>query len=213
MPRKKLQRFAELDNLTNVAQVGQDNIRKKLKAFIDEKPLILELGCGRGEYTIALAKQYPEKQFIGVDIQGERIWFGAKQALEQKLNNVMFLRLQVENLAECIKNNSVDEIWITFPDPFPRKRQIKKRLTSARFLDLYKQLLKDNSLVHLKTDDQNLFKYSQESVKDFGGQIIDKIADIYSTDYRKNYPNIKTYYEKIHLEGGKTINYLKFTLK
>ena len=213
MPKKKLQRFAELDTLANVAQISQNDIKKKLQGFLTEKPLILELGCGRGEYTISLAKQYPEKQFIGVDIQGERLWFGAKYALEKKLKNVMFLRLQVENLAEYFENNSITEIWITFPDPFPRKRQIKKRLTSPRFLELYQQTLEKDGSVHLKTDDFNLFTYSQESVKDFGEQILEKIDNNHSDNHKGLHLDTKTYYEKIHLQGGKAIYYLKFSLK
>ncbi|PLX25922.1 tRNA (guanosine(46)-N7)-methyltransferase TrmB [Candidatus Parcubacteria bacterium] len=213
MARKKLQRFAEIDKLPNVAQAGDLDIKEKIKKFVTDAPLVLELACGRGEYTTSMAKLFPDKQFIGIDIQGERIWYGAKEAKEQRLKNVLFLRIQVENLEEYFGKRSIDEIWITFPDPYPRKKQIKKRLTSPRFLQLYKDLLKKEGSVNLKTDDLNLFVYSKESTNDFGTKIIEEIEDIYKKRPKNKLLYIKTYFEKKHIRAKKTINYLKFKFK
>lgn len=213
MSRKKLQKFAEIDKLTNVAQLDDANIKEKIKNFLNDTPLVLELACGRGEYTIAMAKLFPDKQFIGIDVQGERIWYGAKEAKEHRLKNVLFLRIQVENLDEFFAKHSIDEIWITFPDPFPRKKQIKKRLTSPRFLELYKNLLAKDASVNLKTDDYNLFVYSKESVNDFGGKVIEEIEDIYKKRPKNKLLYIKTYFEEKHIKAKKAINYLKFKFK
>ncbi|RJQ33676.1 tRNA (guanosine(46)-N7)-methyltransferase TrmB [Candidatus Parcubacteria bacterium] len=212
MPRKKLQRFAQLNTLANVAQIDQADSKEKLATFLQNKRLTLELGCGRGEYTLFLASLNPDQQFIGIDIQGERLWFGAKEAQEKKLTNVLFLRIQIEHLADYFPKNSVDEIWITFPDPYPRDKQIKKRLTSPRFLNLYKKIIKPEAVLNLKTDDKDFFLYSQESIKSFGGQILELSED--TKHLKDNYPytNILTYYEKIHLKARKSIQYLKFQL-
>lgn len=212
MPRKKLQRFAELDTLPNVAQKDNNDLNKKLAEFIKNNKLVLELGCGRGEYTIFLAKLHPDQKFIGIDIQGERIWYGAKQAAEEKLDNIMFIRMQIEDLLQYFPKNSVSKIWITFPDPYPRDKQIKKRLTSPRFLAMYKEICQDKAEINLKTDDKDFFLYSKDSVKSFGGEILEASEDIYHKKYN-GYPDIQTYYEKIHLKKGKKINYLKFKLK
>jgi len=211
MPRKKLQRFAELDTLPNVVQKDNNDLKKKLAEFIKNNKLVLELGCGRGEYTIFLAKLHPDQKFIGIDIQGERIWYGAKQAAEEKLDNIMFVRMQIEDLLEYFPKNSISKIWITFPDPYPRDKQIKKRLTSPRFLAMYKEICQDKAEINLKTDDKDFFLYSKASVKSFGGEILEASEDIYRKKYN-GYPDIQTYYEKIHLKKGKKINYLKFKL-
>ncbi|MCD4761203.1 tRNA (guanosine(46)-N7)-methyltransferase TrmB [bacterium] len=212
MSRRKLQKFKELENFANVAQVNQENLKKKLKNFLkNTKTLSLELACGKGEYTLALAKRNKNQTFIGIDSQGERIWRGAKQAQVEKLKNVFFLRIQIENLNKYFLKNSVDQIWITFPDPFPRKGQIKKRLTSPRFLKIYKKILKPQGQIHLKTDDLNLFNYSIETINQFGGEILEELPDLYSQKHNVLL-DIQTYYEKMHLKKGKAINYLKFRL-
>lgn len=231
MSRQKLQRFAELDKFTNVAQFTQVDAKNRLKKFLEDpvadperergkqsrridknQEIILELACGKGDYSLALAKEFPDKKIIGIDIQGERLWSGAKQALEEKIANVFFLRIQIENLLEYFDEASISEIWITFPDPFPRDRQIKKRLTSPRFLEIYKKILNNNSLVHLKTDNLNLFEYSIKTLNAQQGKVLEKIQNIYQ---QKNIPDIlkiKTDFEKKHLKAGKNIHYLKFTL-
>ncbi len=143
--RNKKRKFEEVKGFSNVLEWNTPEVKDKLKKLLKEyNNVVLELGCGKGEYTVQLAKKYPETLFIGVDIQGERIWGGAKDALEDKISNAYFLRIQVENIKEYIPKKSINEIWITFPDPFPRERQSKRRLTSPRFLEIYKGLLKKN---------------------------------------------------------------------
>ena len=203
MPRKKLQRFAELDTFSNVAQLSQSNTKKKLKDFLkNNKPVVLELGCGKGEYTIALAQE-GDNNYIGVDIQGERLWFGAKQALGLKLDNVLFLRAQIENILEYFDKKSIDSIWLTFPDPLSKKRQAKKRLTSPIFLSIYQKLLKPKGVVHLKTDNKQLYEYSKETIKTFGAKINTKIKDT---------SNVQSFYEQKYLADNKKIYYLQFIL-
>lgn len=214
MPRKKLQRFKELNRFPNVVQVTQRNFKKKLKSFLaHKKKTILELGCGKGEYTLALAKMFPDKKFIGLDIQGERLWFGAKTALAEKLNNVFFLRVQAENLLSYFPKKSIEEIWLTFPDPYPTKRQAKKRLTSPTFLKIYKTLLQPNGLVHLKTDDAQLFASSLKNIQREGIKLVKKIKNLYHRRRVDPILSIKTCYENKHLNNGKKINYLAFRFK
>jgi tRNA (guanine-N7-)-methyltransferase len=176
--------------------------------------MVLELGCGKGEYTVQLAKKYPETLFLGVDIQGERIWKGAKEALENKIDNAYFLRTQIENIKEYIPKKSIDEIWITFPDPFPKDRHAKKRLTSPRFLEIYKSLLEEGGVVHLKTDSKELFEYTIESVQDSEFSMIKKLEDIYleGLNLHPDINEIQTTFEKKHLKNGKSIKYLSFTI-
>jgi len=214
MPRKKLQRFAELRNFNNVAENNQAQAKLKLKKFLAKnKDIILELACGKGEYALALAQKYQRKKIIGIDIQGERLWFGAKFAQENKIQNIFFLREQIENLENYFTKNSISQIWITFPDPRPKKSQSKKRLTSPRFLKIYQNILKNKSTIHLKTDDDNLFAYSQQSVLDFGGKIKKEMKNIYQNPSIDELLKIPTYYEKIQLKKGKIIHYLEFSLK
>lgn len=213
MPRNKLKKFAELEHFPNVAQESQNNCKEKLQGFLSgENKIVLELACGKGEYTLALAKMFPDKKFVGVDIQGERLWQGAGDATKNKLTNVFFLRTQVESLQNYIKNDSISEIWITFPDPFPRLGQIKKRLTSPRFLNMYKDILKKDSNINIKTDDKNYYLYSLDSLKDFGANISQKIADIYQNNGIDDILKIQTYYEKKHLANNKKIYYIKAKL-
>ncbi|MBU1202547.1 tRNA (guanosine(46)-N7)-methyltransferase TrmB [Patescibacteria group bacterium] len=214
MSRKKMQKFAEAENFPNLIQLHQKDHKERLQKILStKKDIILELACGRGEYTLALAQKDSKKNFIGIDIQGERLWNGAKYALENKISNAYFLRIQIEDLEKYFKKKSIQEIWITFPDPYPRKGQIKKRLTSPKFLQIYKNILKKESLLNLKTDDKNLYDYSQTSIKDFGGQLKEKIEDIYSQDNLPDYLKIQTNFEKKHLLAGKKIYYLSFSLK
>lgn len=214
MSRKKLQKFAETEKLPNIIQLHQSDHKNKLNNFLSEKKdIILELACGRGEYTIALTKLNPSKKIIGIDIQGERLWFGAKYALENEIDNALFLRIQIEDIAKYFSENSISEIWITFPDPFPKKSQIKKRLTSPKFLKLYKNILKNNGLIHLKTDDKNLYDYSLKTVQDFAGQIKQQIKDIHNQNQLPEILKIETRFEKKHKLAGKKIYYLNFSLK
>ena len=171
----------------------------KKEFFKNDNPLVLELGCGMGEYSVGLADKCPDKNFLGVDIKGARIWQGATESLEKDIKNVGFLRIRIDWIESCFEEGEVDEIWITFPDPFPRKSQIKKRLTSPRFLKIYKNILKINNIIHLKTDDEKLYKYSLESVADFGGRIISKKQD--------SLLDTQSYFEAKHIKNNKTIYY------
>jgi tRNA (guanine-N7-)-methyltransferase len=213
MPKKKMERFADLNKLKNVAQIYQLDLQEKLNKFLmGETPIVLELACGKGDYSLALAQKYPNKKIIGIDIQGERLWSGATKAQEKKLDNVFWLRVQIENLLDYFAKNSISEIWITFPDPFPRDKQIKKRLTSPRFLEIYQKILIADSLLHLKTDDTILFDYSVDTIKNQGGKIIEQIKNIYAQKEISDLLKIKTDFEKKHLKAGKSIHYLKFKL-
>lgn len=204
MPRNKLKKFKELDKLPNTIQFNQPDIKNRLARFIANQDIILELACGRGEYALNLASQHPDKIIIAIDIQGERLWHGAKYAQENNINNILFLRIQIEDLEKYFEPKSVSEIWITFPDPFPKKSQIKKRLTSPRFLEIYKNILKTNNLLHLKTDDEKLYNYSLESIKKFDGKII--------SQKQNSLLDVQSYFEKKHLANNKKIYYLKFSL-
>ncbi len=212
--RSKKKKFQELKTFNNVFEWNTKGVKKDIKKiFKQRKEVILELGCGKGEYTVQLAKRYPEKIFIGVDIQGERIWKGAKQAIEENIPNAYFLRTQIENIQEYIPKKSVTEIWLTFPDPFPKDRKAKKRLTSPRFLDIYKKILKRGGVVNLKTDSQGLYEYTLEQIEEKKYKIIENQIDVYGDGNIKNVTDIQTTFEKKHLEKGKTIKYLKFVLR
>lgn len=212
--RSKKKKFQELKTFNNVFEWNTKGVKKDIKKlFKQRKEVILELGCGKGEYTVQLAKRYPEKIFIGVDIQGERIWKGAKQAIEENIPNAYFLRTQIENIQEYIPKKSITEIWLTFPDPFPKDRKAKKRLTSPRFLDLYKKILKKGRVVNLKTDSQMLYEYTLEQIEEKKYKILENQIDVYRVGNIKNITDIQTTFEKKHLEKGKTIKYLKFALR
>jgi tRNA (guanine-N7-)-methyltransferase len=213
--RNKRKKFEEVKNFENVIEWNDPKAKEKIKEiFRNYEQMVLELGCGKGEYTVQLAKKYPETLFLGVDIQGERIWKGAKEALENKIDNAYFLRTQIENIKGFIPKNSVSAIWITFPDPFPKERQSKKRLTSPRFLGMYKDLLKRDGVVHLKTDSKELFEYTIESVQDSEFSMIKKVEDIYleGLNLHPDINEIQTTFEKKHLKNGKSIKYLNFTI-
>lgn len=215
MSRNKLKKFKEVENFENVFQRHLHDIsslvEKKLQNS-DYQKLILELGCGKGEYTVALARRNPRNLYCGIDIQGERIWKGAKTAINEDLENLFWVRAYIDNIEIYFPENSVDEIWITFPDPFPKRRKAKKRLTYSKFLTKYRKLLKPNSFVNLKTDSPLLYKFSLKSIKEFGGKIDYKTKDIDSHEVDDERVYIKTYFEKKHREAGKTIKFIRFTL-
>lgn len=181
--------------------------------FGNENPIVLELACGRGEYTLALSEHFQDQNFIGVDIKGARIWKGAKQALERGLSNAAFLRTRIEQITLFFAENEVDEIWITFPDPFLKKNKTNRRLTSSRFLDHYRKILKKGGLVHLKTDDPTLFEFTLETLWSYPHtEILYFDDDIYSRALPNPALQFKTYYEHMHLRDGKTIKYVQFRL-
>ena len=215
MSRDKRKKFLEIKEFSNVLEWDNENFKERVKELLNEYDrCILELGCGKGEYSMYLGQNNPGTLVFGLDIQGERIWKGAKDALEHKLKNVFFIRMQIENIVSVFPKKSVNEIWITFPDPFPKDRDSKKRLTSPRFLNMYKKILKKGGIIHLKTDSKELFKYTQESVNEMGFKIEKKVEDIYNQniDVVPEVINVQTTFEKKHIEAGKVIKYLKVTL-
>ena len=239
MGKNKLARWTELGTFINVIQpdtgdlFGKDHRIKanwKKEIFRNENPVVLELGCGKGEYTNGLADMFPEKNYIGVDIKGARMWLGAKTANEKKLPNAAFLRTRIEFINSFFAEDEVDEIWITFPDPHPGKRNSNKRLTCPWFLNTYRNFLKNNGIVHLKTDNTELYNYTRNLVIKNQLEIIFETSDLYSEnlpDRKKSYHrrdsgipgflsddilSFRTHYENIFLKDGLKINYLSFRL-
>ncbi|AVI50893.1 tRNA (guanosine(46)-N7)-methyltransferase TrmB [Pukyongia salina] len=221
--KNKLKRFRENETFSNVIQPERDEILSNtfdLKGkwgkqfFKNEHPIVLELGCGKGEYTVNLAKKYPEKNFIGVDIKGARLWRGAKTALDDGLPNVGFLRTQIELLDHLFGQHEVDEIWITFPDPQIKYKRTKHRLTNAKFLELYKKILIPEGIIHLKTDSEFMHGYTLGLLQGLGHEVLYAHHDVYGNDYTpEEVTSIKTYYESQYLEEGKKITYIRFKLK
>lgn len=213
MGKDKLRKFAEINTFANVLQLDAGKSMKgewAVKHFGNNRPLVLELACGKGEYTVNLAKLFPGHNFIGVDFKGNRIWRGAKTALEEGIPNVAFLRIQIETILEYFAENEVSEIWITFPDPQPQKSREKKRLTNPSFLAKYRQILAPEGIMHLKTDNDGLFAYTQEKLSELGLTIHAQTADLYRSDVVDEVLSIETYYEKKYLQTAKNINYLKW---
>lgn len=221
--KNKLKRFRENETFSNVIQPERDEILSNtfdLKGkwgkqfFKNEHPIVLELGCGKGEYTVNLAKKYPKKNFIGVDIKGARLWRGAKTALDDGLPNVGFLRTQIELLDHLFGQHEVDEIWITFPDPQIKYKRTKHRLTNAKFLELYKLILIPEGIIHLKTDSEFMHGYTLGLLHGLGHEVLYAHHDVYGNDYTpEEVTSIKTYYESQYLEEGKKITYIRFKLK
>lgn len=224
MPKKKLIRFKQLAGYENVIQPSFEEVMNdcfSLKGkwnelfFKNNNPIVLELGCGKGEYSVSLGKRYPEKNFVGVDIKGARIWYGATEALEANMGNVGFLRTRIDFIASCFAKGEVDDIWITFPDPQPEGRRERKRLTHRLFIDRYRKFLKPTGYVHLKTDSQFLYEYTMNEIEQQGYQLIWNSPNVYR-DLEELSPEdretlqIKTHYEGIFSEKGHKITYIKF---
>lgn len=214
--KSKLQRFAIIAQRENVIEPGKElfeNVKGNWNTayFHNEHPITLELACGRGEYSIALAENFPDRNFIGVDKKGDRIWKGSTWAVERGLANVAFLRTQILNLTSFFAVHEADEIWITFPDPRPRKRDIKRRLTSPRFLDMYKQIVRPGGWVRLKTDNTLLFDYTLAVLQD-RHDIRELVFthNLYQSDLRTECYDIKTRYEELFSAQGEVIKYLRF---
>ncbi|MEH6304474.1 tRNA (guanosine(46)-N7)-methyltransferase TrmB [Olivibacter sp. CPCC 100613] len=214
MGKDKLRKFAEIATFGNVLQLEEGKVMKgqwAKKHFGNNNPIVLELACGKGEYTVNLAKLFPDKNFIGVDYKGNRIWRGAKTALEDHISNVAFLRIQIETLLDFFEKGEIDEIWITFPDPQPQISREKKRLTSDRFLERYRWVLKEGGYVNLKTDNDGLHAYTFSKIEELGLKVHCKTEDLYHSDFVNETLTIKTYYERKYLAHNKNINYLKFS--
>jgi tRNA (guanine-N7-)-methyltransferase len=213
MTRHKTKKFAELLTFNNVLNEPQDikgNWNKKY--FQNENPVVLELGCGKGEYTLALAKEFPGMNFIGVDIKGARLWKGAKNAIEMNLLNVAFLKILIERIEDFFEQGEVTEIWIPFPDPYPKPCKYKKRLVSPRYLCLYRKILKPGGNIHFKTDNEGLYHYAVETLKTENSTILEYTNDLYNSSLQNPYNTIPTYFEGIFKDQGASIKYIRFRL-
>jgi len=221
MPNK-LQKFAELDTFVNCSFLPFEKIKEghplagkwKENYFKNQNPIVLELGCGRGEYTIGLAKNNPNKNFIGVDIKGNRIWTGAKYATENKLANVAFVRTRIDFIEYCFSEGEVNEIWLTFPDPQPQKTRVRNRLTNPIFLKRYKKILKPKGLVHLKTDSTSFYEYTLEVIAELKLELLYSTNDLYMNNPsgKEELTEIKTHYEQLFTAKGEKIKYCCFKL-
>ena len=218
--KNKLKRFKENETFSNVIQPTREEVLNNtltLKGnwnrdfFKNENPVVLELGCGKGEYSLNLAAMFPEKNFLGIDIKGARFWRGAKTALTEKINNVGFLRTQIELVDFIFDENEIDEIWITFPDPQIKYKRTKHRMTNPDFLNKYKKILKPNGMVHLKTDSEYMHGYTLGLLEGLGLTIEYAHHDVYgTTNAPKEVTDIQTYYESQYLAINKKITYLRF---
>jgi tRNA (guanine-N7-)-methyltransferase len=220
LSKNKLQRFAETATFPNFIQPAleetMDGYRLKGKwseeFFHNDHPIYLELGCGKGEYTLALARMHPENNYIGIDIKGARMWRGAKTALEEKLNNVAFLRTQVGMVDKLFDAAEISGLWITFPDPQPQHARENKRLTSQRFLRFYSRVLTPAAVIHLKTDNVPLFDFTLDVIEQNAHKLIYATRDVYNEADIADIVKVKTFYEQIWLAQGLKINYLCFSL-
>ncbi len=228
MRKSKLQRFAELDTFENVLQnynfldpVLLDNEKQLVdpkgiwntQIFKNSNPIVLELACGKGEYTCEMAIADKTKNYIGVDVKGNRMHRGAKRALDQKITNAFFLRTDINIISTFFEKDEISEIWITFPDPHLKKGKDQKRLTSERFLNYYKKILKPGGIIHLKTDDPTLYQFTLDTIDQLQLKLIYADDDIYSKPLPHPFLEIKTYYEGMHLTEGKLIKYVAFELR
>ena len=212
MAHKKLIRFAELETFDNVLQFPKNIKGKWSEFFKNENPVILELACGKGEYAVGLGMLYPQKNFIGIDIKGNRIWVGAKKALENKLHNVAFLRAQIDQVNEYFSKAEVSEIWVTFPDPQLRKSKAKKRLTHPKFLRLYQQFLKPGGYIHLKTDSPDLYEFTKRVIEIYGCVLHEDHENLYHHEAISEELKIKTHYESLDIAQSNRIHYVRFSL-
>ena len=220
MAKRKIAHFAENKTFEHYFEMDFDKLSANghyfrgqwlNKFFKNNNPLIIEIGCGKGEYTVGQAKMFPEKNFIGIDIKGARIWRGAKTVSDENIPNAAFIRSQAGLLNYWFANSEVDEIWITFPDPQPGARK-NKRLTSLRYLKMFEKFLKPSGIIHLKTDSQELFDFTIDVINENNFKIISKIDDLYKNPSNSALYKIQTHYEKIWLDLGKTIKYISFSI-
>ncbi len=221
--KNKLKRFKENETFVNVFQPTREEVvadQFPLKGkwnsdfFKNDHPIVLELGCGKGEYSVGLAERSPTKNFIGIDIKGARFWRGAKTAVENGLHNVAFLRTQIELIEHCFAANEVSEIWITFPDPQIKYKRTKHRMTNAAFLDNYKKILQPNGLMHLKTDSEFMHGYTLGLLHGAGHEVLYANHNIYKNEGAPaEVTEIQTFYESQYLEVNKPITYIQFRIK
>ncbi|MDR0613997.1 MAG: tRNA (guanosine(46)-N7)-methyltransferase TrmB [Dysgonamonadaceae bacterium] len=219
MSKNKLRKFEDMNTYSHVFQYPFAVLQEKgfeLKGkwnesfFGNSRPVVIELGCGKGEYTVGLAKLFPEKNFIGIDIKGARIWSGATQAQRENLKNVAFIRTHIELIDCFFASGEVSEIWLTFPDP--QMRKVNKRMTSARFMELYSRILKENGEIHLKTDSNFMFTYTGEMVKANHFPVSIRTDNLYESHLADEILSIRTFYEQQWLDRGISIKYIRFAL-
>jgi len=218
--KRKLQKFAENLTFPNLFQPDYEEVKNgfchkgkwRTHFFKNENPIVLELGCGKGEYSVGLGEKYPHKNFIGVDVKGARLWRGCKTSNENNMSNVAFIRAKIQHIESFFEVGEVDEIWITFPDPQPKNSKQNKRLTSQAFLDRYAKISKLGTVFHLKTDNEPLFDYTMEVIEENQHQLIVGVKNIYNKSGFEEVKAIKTHYEKLFSDQGYHINYLEFTL-
>lgn len=218
MGKNKLQRYA--DNVTheNVFEHTDFGDHEApagnwaAEVFGNSNPVVVELACGKGDYTTALAEKNPANNYIGIDIKGDRIWKGARRAMDKNLENVRFLRCYIDHLDNFFAKNEISEFWITFPDPYLKKSKEKKRLTSPGFLSIYRKVAIDDAIIHLKTDSTPLFRFTEAVIEQQGLRILNYYDDLYNQNPDDEILSIKTYYEKKHLQEGRTIQFVSFTL-
>jgi tRNA (guanine-N7-)-methyltransferase len=219
--KNKLHHFYEISQFSNVIQPDyKESLQKdhefkgkwNKEYFRNENPVVLELGCGKGEYSVGLARRFPQKNFVGIDIKGARIWRGARTAIEEKLTNVCFLRTHIELINRFFGEGEVNEIWITFPDPQEKARRARKRLTSSRFLDAYRKFLTRDGAISLKTDNVVLFNYTKALVEENNFHVHAETDDLYNSSIEGLAYDIRTHYEEIFLSEGKRIYYIKFSI-
>ena len=212
MGQKKLIRFAEINTFKNVLQYPENTPGKWHEFFQNQHPIVLELACGKGEYSVGLAQLYPEKNFIGVDVKGNRIWVGAKKALQTGLNNVAFIRSQIGMIEKYFSPGEISEIWLPFPDPQLRTGKLKKRLTHPIFLRKYKQILKPGGYINLKTDSPVLYSFTKLILETYGLELVEDSADV-NKEMKDNVElQIRTHYESLDIAKSNRIHYLKFSI-
>lgn len=223
--KRKLEHFAEMKTFPHVFEPKLDEVFRaeyrlngnwNNEVFKNDNPIVLELGCGKGEYSVGMARKFPNKNFIGVDIKGARMWRGAKTALDEGLSNVAFLRTRIEFIEGCFSKDEIDEIWITFPDPQPKDRREKKRLTGPLFIKRYLTFLKPDGIIHLKTDSEFFYNWSLSEVKRHEYEILEETDNLYADrisaldQTTQEILSIKTHYEELFTKKGHHIHYLKF---
>ena len=219
--KNKLRRFRDNESFENVIQPSREEVLegfslkgKWLSFFKNDNPIVLELGCGKGEYTTALAEKYPNKNFIGIDIKGARFWRGAKTAVEESISNVAFLRTQIELIEFAFAKDEIDEIWITFPDPQIKYKRTKHRMTNIEFLERYKKILKPDGIMNLKTDSEFMHGYTLGLLHGAGHEVLYANHNVYKQEGSpEEVTGIQTFYEQQYLEQNKPITYIRFKIK
>jgi len=210
MPKHKLFRIQAVKSFSNVSHAPEELLGNWASLFGNSNPITVELGCGRGDLLLTLAQQHPQRNYVGVDLKGVRLWPAATMALKNNIHNVYFIRTNILDLPSAFEQGDVSEIWITFPDPYPKKR--RKRMTATRYLDVYSRISKPAAPCHLKTDDDDFFKFSLKSLRDYGCTILSTIEDVHAQPQPRHDLQILTAYEKRHIAEGRTIKYIHFTL-